>query len=133
MNHAPIKIHPKDYFLSIIHVLLALVSIVAALAHLGEAFFPAAPYLPPPLRVLLVGLGAFSVASLIWPRLLRPAFFGVFGVLMLFNAVSDLSQWGWLPSLRVNYALELTAFILCVVGLGVHLAHSLARGQTVEA
>ena len=72
-----------------------------------------------------MSFGVFSVASLVFPRVLRATYFGVFGVLMLFNAVSDLSQWGWLPSLRIDYALELTAFILCVVGLGVHLARSL--------
>ncbi len=131
MNNSPTEIRPKDYFLSTIHVLLAFASIVAALTHLGEAFSSTAPYLPMPLRVLLVIWGIFSVASLIWPRVLRPAFFGGFGVLMLFNAVSDLTHWGWLPSLRASYVLELLAFLLCVVGLGVHRARSLARGQKI--
>ena len=131
MDTSPATVRSKDYLLSIIHALLALTSITAALFHLGEAFSASAPSLPLPLRILLVGFGVFSVASLIFPRILRPIFFGSFGVLMLFNAVSDLSHWGWISPLRVSYVLEFFAFALCVVGLGVHLARSSAR--TLEA
>jgi len=133
MNSSPANIRPKDYFLSIIHALLALTSITAALTHLGNAFSPGAPYLPLVLRILLMSFGAFSVASLVFPRALRATYFGVFGVLMLLNAVSDFSHWGWLSSLRISYALEFLAFTLCVIGLGVHLALSLAHNHGAAA
>jgi hypothetical protein len=129
MSALSTAVRRKDYFLSIIHVVLAVTLIAAALTHLGNAFSTSAPHLARPILILLAVLGVFSLASLIFARALRATFLGVFAVLMLFNAFSDFSRWGWLPSLRISYGLELLAFLLGAVGLGIHLARTLARSQ----
>jgi len=128
MNTPSAEIRRRDYFLSIIHVMLAVTLIAAALTHICNAFSAHAPSLARPILVLLVTLGAFSLASLVFARALRAAFFGVFAVLMLFNAFSDFSRWGWLPSLRISYGLEFLAFLLGAAGLGIHLARALSHG-----